>query len=1089
MPVPRRSSPLAYLIGLPVALWCLFGPPAQGGTTAGSQEALQLLIHRMRDQGLAREDRERAQASAQPLARLEVERVRSEHGPQSLEHARAIATYAEIACSCNCPLPPGVLELVEEALAIRELLFGPEAAEMIPGLLSLAKVVNRLEQFETNHQLLEEALALAEQHHGATSPELLPILHRLSAHHSTNHSSDEALAADQRIRDILVGDPDADPRDVLAARYEVARRAFFTGRYALAREELTPILATLGFDGVYTLPPDLGSLDKFTGEVLNLHGLFTVAEGDYPLARRRLEMALDLRRRLLRPNDSDIGASHLNLGNLEQTLGNLDAAQRHLEAAVRIWAADRGPDSGDMVLPHLALGQLLHERGDRPAARAAFEEALRILRMHGERTLHYYPQVIVPYGALLLDMGERDRALPLLEDAIKVLEQRGDEERPEYGTALLMLARLRAAEDDRASATVLARRALEARHAALGPDHPNMTAPLVLLAQLALEEDQATQAARLALEAAEILLRHIRRTAGALPEAQALRFAARSRVDLDVLLQASDHSPIQSAAGPSQAFNAVIQNRCLVLDEMALRQQRLHAATSPEIAALLAQVQIQRSRYAALVFQAHSPSSAPTHMADRISEAQVALEAAERRLADVSAAFRLQKEVALSGLADIRTHLPPRAALVSYVKSFWPEPTYSAFVLPSPRSAPVLITLGPAGRIDGLIEAWRHAVSARPSPIPSRAAQAEQTYREHGAALRRAVWDPLAKYLAGRELALVVPDSRLNMLNLATLPGAKGGYLLDSGPIIHYLSAERDLVRRRSAARMPPQPRLLAMGNPDYDALSTAAPPGVASAAATSAIAATVDAAPWVPRPCPVQSLPRFQPLPLSGDEIETIDALFRAGAAAGSASLQGPVLLTGADASESAFKRLAPGFSILHLATHAFFLPGDASTARRPSAGASPDCGLQAGPLVRSGLAFAGANRLAPDPPARPGPEDGILTSAEVAALDLSRAGWVVLSACESGMGDLQEGEGLLGLRRALRVAGAGSVIMSLWEVPDDAARDWMAALYRHRLAGDSTAGAVHQAAFSMLAARRAAGRPTHPYFWGAFIGVGDPD
>jgi len=169
--------------------------------------------------------------------------------------------------------------------------------------------------------------------------------------------------------------------------------------------------------------------------------------------------------------------------------------------------------------------------------------------------------------------------------------------------------------------------------------------------------------------------------------------------------------------------------------------------------------------------------------------------------------------------------------------------------------------------------------------------------------------------------------------------------------------------------------------------------------------------------------------------------------------------------------KRLAPGNRVVHLATHGFFaLQGQGCES----------------PLLLSGLAFAGANRRRD---VRPGEreEDGILTAEEIASLDLTGVEWVVLSACETGVGKVQSGEGVLGLRRAFETAGAGTLIMSLWQVEDEATREWMGHLYRERLQGRSTADAVRRAGLAMIRARRDAGVPAHPFVWGAFVAAGD--
>ncbi len=158
----------------------------------------------------------------------------------------------------------------------------------------------------------------------------------------------------------------------------------------------------------------------------------------------------------------------------------------------------------------------------------------------------------------------------------------------------------------------------------------------------------------------------------------------------------------------------------------------------------------------------------------------------------------------------------------------------------------------------------------------------------------------------------------------------------------------------------------------------------------------------------------------------------------------------------------------------------GGLSTNQRPSAALAAE-----NPLLLSGLALAGANGRAA---AGPDEDDGILTAEEVASLDLTGVEWAVLSACDTGVGEIRAGEGVLGLRRAFQIAGARTVVMSLWSVEDQAARAWMRALYEGRFQSRlTTADAVHAATLSVLRERRAKGQSTHPFFWAAFVAAGD--
>ena len=107
---------------------------------------------------------------------------------------------------------------------------------------------------------------------------------------------------------------------------------------------------------------------------------------------------------------------------------------------------------------------------------------------------------------------------------------------------------------------------------------------------------------------------------------------------------------------------------------------------------------------------------------------------------------------------------------------------------------------------------------------------------------------------------------------------------------------------------------------------------------------------------------------------------------------------------------------------------------------------------------------------------------------MNLGSVEWAVLSACDTGLGEVKAGEGAFGLRRALQIAGVRTVIMSLWSVDDEATRLWMRALYEGRLKKHlSTADAMRQASLSVLRARRARGESTQPFYGAGFVAAGD--
>jgi CHAT domain-containing protein len=97
------------------------------------------------------------------------------------------------------------------------------------------------------------------------------------------------------------------------------------------------------------------------------------------------------------------------------------------------------------------------------------------------------------------------------------------------------------------------------------------------------------------------------------------------------------------------------------------------------------------------------------------------------------------------------------------------------------------------------------------------------------------------------------------------------------------------------------------------------------------------------------------------------------------------------------------------------------------------------------------------------------------------------VLAGCETGAGESIGDEGVFGMRRAFYIAGAGTLIASLWPVEEEPTRIWMLRLHRGRLSGLSTADAVREAGLEWLAVRRRDGLSTHPFYWAAFVAAGD--
>jgi CHAT domain-containing protein len=297
-----------------------------------------------------------------------------------------------------------------------------------------------------------------------------------------------------------------------------------------------------------------------------------------------------------------------------------------------------------------------------------------------------------------------------------------------------------------------------------------------------------------------------------------------------------------------------------------------------------------------------------------------------------------------------------------------------------------------------------------------------------GRELDARLMQPIRPMLGEARHVLVSPEGALHLVPLAALRDEQERWLVERYTFT-YLTTGRELLREPSPPARGPA---FILADPDF-----------AGEGAETAVAAAT-------RSVDFRRI-EFEPLPGTAEEAIAI-----------AKQLPDSRLLTRGQATEAALKQVK-GPRILHIASHAFFLEQREAALENP--------------LLRSGLVLAGANRLSS------GNEDGILTALEAASLDLAGTRLVVLSACETGLGDAQSGEGIYGLRRALVIAGAATQVMSLWKVADKETRDLMIAYYDRLGQGAGRSAALRDAQLHVLQDKRT----SHPFFWAGFIASGD--
>ena len=919
--------------------------------------------------------------------------------------------------------PDRAIALLQRAVTLSE----QSGAAGYPGLVvaldRLGRSLIEARRLDQALALLQRSLALAEERQAgdALVARILEDIALTLQHQGAYPAAGERLARAQSLRAASRDHP-----EYVATLNLVAQQRWFEGDLIASRDasDLAVALAerTLRADHpimalslrllaatLYDLGDTAGSIETtrralsiaersfganhhITAEYVNDLGIVELDEGNYESARALLRRALAL-------HESRYGGTHdfvagtLNgLARADARLGDYAEASREQSRAIAIYEQVGGTGHPFVALSLARLAAVYNDEGRPSRALPLLQRALAIREASLGPNHRDVARTLADLAITLAALGRLIEAQRLALRALNIWEGIDTPEAPELATVLALYADLQARRGDFVAARDYYARALTVRGKVFGPAHPlsaeTQTGLATALAELG-DGEGALHAAGVAEASGR---EHLQLMLRSLPERQALKYAVARPKGLDLIYSLALSTP---AAVPLAA-DGMVRGRALVLDEIAARRSALGSSDDRLAESRTAMTSAQQ-RLANLLVRGPGSMTAVQYAA-LVDRARAESEAAEQALAEKSAAFRAERRRAQVGLEQVLEGLPADAALLSFVRydrriqirsaklgvppssasraPARPVPSYLAFVLRAGQPA-VAVPVGTVQAIDALVTQWRaDLVSAATAPTPTTTSE-----RASGVALRRQIWDRVAPHLGNAKLVFIVPEGTLGLVPFAALPVGERSYLIDRGPVVHYLSAERDLVAPALASPSPSG--LLAVGGPSFNDASLFASRGRTVTPAPTRTAAVAPTLRGTGMPCVGLQQIAFEPLGGTRQEVRDVSGVWNSNVSTTTGQAQ---VLIGRDASEMAFKRDAAGHRVLHLATHGFFLSGDCAVAPSGTRGVG---GLSTGgpqrqsgnPLLLSGLALAGANRRSL---AGPDEDDGILTAEEVASLDL---------------------------------------------------------------------------------------------------------
>ncbi len=843
-------------------------------------------------------------------------------------------------------------------------------------------------------------------------------------------------------------------------------------------------------------------------------GVVLEEQGAYDRAEPLLRTAMDVSERMLGPAHPQTLNSMNNLALLYESQGSFSRAEPLYLLPIEVLASTVGESHPRTIAVRNNLAFLYMMEGNYSKAALLFEEVhaawTSALGTDHPDTLRGLNNLGRAYRSLgrLDDAGER------IETALELRRNRLGESHPDVVRSLIDLGLLRQGQDRFVEAEARLSEALELAEAVLGGEHPYTFEALNALADVLQEGGRIDAAIDLRRLGFERRTRFFDRMLWVTSDNAREGYLRLHRGELDRYLQLLPDLAPEDAA--RELLEVSLQRKGLLLKVTSEIRQIASLGIDPQMARLTRELTDAREELAALTLAGPGDDDPEGHLA-RIRMLETRVGNLQGELGRAS--LRYREAIAALSVDDLVPHLPDNGSLVDFLVYERPdgEQALLAGIL-TRRGGPdapalAVVHYPDMAPITALIQEFRAIIQDVDA--------LDEDVEEVGMDVYEALWRPLAEQLPDNGKVYLVPDGVLNVLPFDALVDEAGRYLLQTTDL-HLLSSARDLV---PSAVPPATGRFLVFGGPDYDTEDVAGPAVLEEARRRSAArvaliepaepahGATVQLTAADAAGTRGSRAARFEAMRgLSLGDLDSRSAAELASLRAASRGLRGlsfsPLpgaelegeligrqvataqqdyrLYTRGSAEEQVLNDLDEPPRVLHLATHGFFLQADEELRRRllrnergidmvePPPGDNP--------LLRAGLAFAGVNSNAPFLGELDTRNDGILTALEVLGLDLSGTELAVLSACDTGIGEIHEGEGVYGLRRSFQEAGVRQVITSLWEVSDAGTQALMTAFYERMFEGMPPREAFRAAQLELMDSPRWG----YPFIWSAFAMVG---
>ncbi|HET6881718.1 MAG TPA: CHAT domain-containing tetratricopeptide repeat protein, partial [Pirellulales bacterium] len=980
--------------------------------------------------------------------------------------------------------------LYQRSLKIREAKLGPEHPDVAQSLESLANLYTGMGKNDEAKLFYERSLKILEAKRGPDHPDVATSLNNLAIlyNHMGQYAPAELLY--QRSLNIREAKLGSDHLDVAASLNNLAALYCDMGQYARAeplhQRSLRIREANLGPDH----PDVAASLNNLAMVYWNF--------GQYAQVEPLYQRSLKIYEAKLGPDHPNVAYILNNLAILYKGLGQYAQAEPLYQRSLKIKEAKLGPDHPEVAGSLLNFASLYIDMGKNGEAKQLYQRSLKIFEAKLGRDHPAVGSSLNGLAVTYVAMGQYAQAEPLYQRSLKIRETKLGPDHPDLAQSLNNLAALYWHTGQYTQAEPLYQRSIKIYEANLGKDHPVVAEIRSYIAALYVAMNEHEKATMMSDLARRAVRNHVSRVLPVLTAREQLTFIEHTdRRDLQAALTIAWMRP-KHAALAEQSAGWLFNGKAVVHESLAEQARSARDSQDPQLAEQIKRLTAVRGELAALSQAAPKPAEEEVY---RTRLAKLGAEEQELSRQINLADGRPALDEPWIEAAAVRDALGEDTVLVDIVrlKPFvfearkdekrWQPAHYVAWAVPSAGKGDVrIVDLGDAAEIDSAVEAARKAIekSVDEKRAPDNEERVEQTALAALTAVAKGVLHSLLPAIADAHELILSPDSQLWLVPWAALPVDEGEYAIERWKL-RYVTSGRDVVLGKLAEdieqRQSSRPRIFA--DPDFNL------DGKASEAATRAVlrGKEKDLATRSPMGLSQGRLSPFGRLKETANEAKLITPALQ------KLAHEPPTVYSEQYAQEGVLKMIASPRALV-LSTHGFYFsdqevkPDDdrgmlASVGDNEHRGAvlATDGAPLENPLLRCGLALAGCNKPRGDVAV----DDGILTGMEIVGLDLRGTDLVVLSACDTGIGQVRNGEGVAGLRQAFQLAGAKAVVSTLWKIPNKETVELMTDFFNNLAAGQSKAEALRNAQLAQIKTRRHEYGAAHPYYWAAFTVTGN--